>query len=125
MRSKRSSATGVVSISVMGSVFIAGVYNLSYLALAVTCATVHFEGVQLPVTNHVPYGGLTHAELFGRLFLGERLVFLCFHEDGEKTLSCGFDCVHHQLMKVGEVDGEEDIWRIRVGQRHLKKVVKA
>ena len=123
MRSKRSSAPGVVSISVMGSVFIAGVYNVLYLTLAVTCAAVHFEGVQFTALNHIPDGGLAHAELFCRLFLGERLVFLSLHEDGEKTLAGGFDCVHHQLMEVGEVDGEEDIGGIRVGQRHLKEVV--
>lgn len=123
MRSKRSSAPGVISVSVIGSVFIAGVYNVLYLTLAVTCATVHLEGVQFPPLNHVLDGGLAHAELFGGLLLGERLVFLRLHEDGEKTLSCGFYCVHHQLMKVGEVDGEEDIWGIRVGQRHLKEVI--
>lgn len=123
MRSKRSSTPGVVSISVIGSVFIASVYNLSYLMLAVTCAAVHLEGVQFPALNHIPDGGLAHAELFGRLLLGERLVFLRLHENGEKTLACGFDCVHHQLMKVGKVDGEENIGGIRVRQRHLKEVV--
>lgn len=123
MRSKRSSAPGVVSISVMGSDFIASVYNLSYLTLAVTCTAVHFEGVQFTALNHVPDGGLAHAELFRRLFLGERFVFLRFHKYGEKTLACGFYCVHHQLMEVGKVDGEENIGRIRVGQRHLKEVV--
>lgn len=107
----------------MGSVFIAGVYNLSYLTLAVTCTAVHFEGVQFSALNHVPDGGLAHAELLCRLFLGERFVFLRFHENGEKTLSCGFYCVHYQLMEVGKVDGEENIGRIRVGQRHLKEVV--
>lgn len=123
MRSKRSSAPGVISVSVIGSVFIAGVYNLSYLTLAVTGTAVHLEGVQFTALNHVPDGGLAHAELFRRLFLGERLVFLRHHEDGEKTLACGFDCVHHQLMKVGKVDGEENIGGIRVRQRHLKEVV--
>ena len=93
-------APGVVSISVMGSGFIASVYNLSYLTLAVTGTAVHFEGVQFPALNHVPDGGLAHAELFCRLFLGERFVFLRFHKNGEKTLACGFDCVHHQLMEV-------------------------
>lgn len=107
----------------MGSVFISGVYNVLYLTLAVACAAVHLEGVQFTALNHIPDGGLAHAELFGYLFLGERLVFLRLHEDGEKTLACGFYCVHHQLMKVGEVDGEENIGGIRVGQRHLKKVV--
>lgn len=84
---------------------------------------VHFKSVQFPALNHVPDGGLTHAEQFRCLFLGERLVFLSLHENGEKTLACGFDCVHHKLMEVGEVDGEEDIGGIRVGQRHLKEVV--
>lgn len=95
----------------------------SYLPLAVTCTAVHFEGVQFTALNHVPDGGLAHAELFGRLFLGEWLVFLRLHEDGEKTLASGFNCVHHQLMEVGEMDGEKNIGRIRVGQRHLKEVV--
>lgn len=108
----------------MGSDFIAGVYNLLYLTLAVTCAAVHLEGVQFTALNHIPDGGLAHAELFGYLFLGERLVFLRLHEDGEKTLACGFNCVHHQLMEVGEVDGEENIGRVRVGHRRLKKVKK-
>lgn len=123
MRSKRSSAPEVVSISVMDSVFISGVYNVLYLTLAITCAAVHLEGVQFTALNHVPDGGLADAELFCRLFLGERLVFLRLHEDVEKTLACDFDSVHHQLMEVGEVDGEEDIGGIRVGQRHLKEVV--
>lgn len=109
MHSKRSSAPREMSVSVMSSVFIAGVYNVSYLALAVTGTAVHFESVQFPALNHVPDGGLAHAELFCRLFLGERFVFLRFHENGEKTLACGFDCVHHQLMKIGKVDGEENI----------------
>lgn len=123
MRSKRSSAPREMSVSVMSSVFIAGVYNVSYLALAVTGTAVHLEGVQFTAFNHIPDGGLAHAELFCRLFLGERLVFLHLHEDWEKTLACGFDCVHHQLMKVGKVDGEENIGGIRVRQRHLKEIV--
>lgn len=121
MRSKRSSARELYQF--IGSVFISGVYNVLYLTLAVTCAAVHLEGVQFTALNHVLDGGLANAELFGRLFLGEWLVFLRLHEDGEKTLACGFDSVHHQLMEVGEVDGEEDIGGIRVGQRHLKEVV--
>ena len=123
MRSKRSSAPRVVSISVIGSVFITGIDDGSYLSLAVTGTAVYLEWMQFTCLNHVVDCSLAHAELFCRLFLGERFVFLRFHENGEKTLACGFDCVHYQLMKVGEVDGEENIGGIRVGQRHLKEVV--
>lgn len=123
MRSKRSSATGVVSISVMGSVIVARIYNFSYLSLAVTGASVYLKRMEFTALNHVPDSCLAHAKLFRRLFLGQRLIFLRFHEYGEQTFACGFDCVHHQLMKVREADGEEDIGGIRVGQRHLKEVV--
>lgn len=106
---------GVVSISVIGSVFVTCVDDGSYLPLTITGTAVNLEGVQFAGLNHIVDCSLAHAELFRRLFLGERLVFLRLHEDGEKTLACGFDCVHHQLMKVGKVDGEENIGGVRVG----------
>lgn len=49
---------------------------------------------------------------------------LRLHVEREQALAGGFDCVHHKLMKVREMDAEENIWRVRVECRRLKGVKK-
>lgn len=124
MRSKRSSASGVRVASSIVSVCIAGFYDGSYVSLAVTGTAVHFERAQFAGSCHVEYGGLAHSELLGDFLSCEGTLFFGVHIHREDSLACGFDCVHHKLMEVREVDGEENIGRVRVGHRRLKKVKK-
>lgn len=124
MRSKRSSASGVRVASSIGSVCIAGFYYGSYVSLAVTGTAVNLERAQFAGAGHVEYGCLAHAELLGDFLPCEGTLFLGIHIQREDSLACGFDCVHHKLMEVGEVDSEENIGGVRVGHRRLKKVKK-
>lgn len=124
MRSKRSSA-GVSNVdSFIGSVIVTGFDNGVHLAQSVARTAVHGGRVEFALFGEIPDGGFLYAEFGAYLLLGEKAVFLLFHEDGKKAFAGGFDCVNHQLMEVGEADGEENIGRVRTGCRCLKKVKK-
>ena len=101
-----------------------GINDCVDITLAVTGTAVHLERAQFAGTCHIEDSGLAHAELLGDFLPCEGTLFLGIHIQREDSLACGFDCVHHKLMEVGEVDGEENIGRVRVGHRRLKKIKK-
>ena len=62
------------------SVYTAGVYNASYLTLAIAGATMYFERMKFSFACHIIDCGLANTELLGNYFFCEWPVFLCLHK---------------------------------------------